>query len=85
MVTPLRPGSSPIPPLTLQRATEGARSPETFRNTPGAEGAARSEQTRASRAAPTAAAPLETQSQTPADPSRPLRTSRPGSLVDIRV
>jgi hypothetical protein len=84
MVTPLRPGSSPLPPLPLQRATEGARLPETLRDTPGAEGAARTEQTRASRAAPTAA-PLETQSQTPADPSRPLRTSRPGSLVDIRV
>ena len=85
MVTPLRPGSSPTPPLPLQRATEGARSPETVRNTPGAEGAARSEQTRASRSAPTSMALPESQLQTPADPSRPLRSSRPGSLVDIRV
>lgn len=85
MVTPLRPGSSPIPPLPLQRATEGARLPEPGRNTPGAEETARSGLTRASRAAPTAAPALDIQAQAPTDASRPVRTSRPGSLVDIRV
>lgn len=85
MVTALRPGPLPSPPAQTQRTDVASRLPDFTRSLPTAEAGA------APGKAPT---PAPIQAATPAavarppseaDPPRPLRTTRPGSVVDIRV
>jgi hypothetical protein len=85
MVTALRSGPPPIPPAQPNRAVDAARLPEFARSLPAAEAGAGPSRTQAPGQVQGATSAAVSRPQPENDPSRPVRTPRPGSLVDIRV
>lgn len=85
MVTALRSGPPTIPPAQPNRAIDTARLPEFSRSLPATEAGAAPGRTQAPGQAQAATSAAVSRPQPESDPSRPVRTPRPGSLVDIRV
>lgn len=85
MVTALRSGPPPIPPAQPSRAAEAARLPDFARGLMSASGSAAPAKTEGAGPAQAPAGGPVARPQSESDPSRPVRTPRPGSLVDIRV
>ena len=85
MVTALRSGPPQIPPAQPSRAADAARLPDFARSLTGAEAGAGPGKTQAPAPAQAATSAGVSRTQAESDPSRTVRTPRPGTLVDIRV
>jgi len=85
MVTALRSGPPPIPPTQPSRAAEAARLPEFARSLMSARRSSAPPKSEGSSPEPASTVISDSRPEPESDPSRPVRTPRPGSLVDIRV
>jgi hypothetical protein len=88
MVNALRTGPPPMPPTPPNRAPDASRLPDLARNLmspSGGAGLSKAEGSSPVQAAASISSAAVSRPQPESDPSRPVRTPRPGSLLDIRV
>lgn len=85
MVTALRSGPPQTPPIPPNRASEVAGLPEFARSLMSASRSSAPPKSEGSSPEPASTVISDSRPEPESDPSRPVRTPRPGSLVDIRV